>query len=57
MFNKKTIIIISIFILFTVLTPIIKNETRSIERDISKYKKKINVLNKNISSENINYVA
>ena len=55
MFNKKTIIIISIFILFTVLTPIIKNETRSIERDISKYKKKINFLNKNIFEAQLEY--
>jgi hypothetical protein len=55
MINKKTIIIICIFIIFTILTPIIKNETRSIERDITKYQKKINTINRSIFEAQLEY--
>ena len=55
MINKKTIIIICIFIIFTILTPIIKNETRSIERDITIYQKKINTINRSIFEAQLEY--
>ena len=55
MINKKTIIIICIFIIFAILTPIIKNETRSIERDITKYQKKINTINRRIFEAQLEY--
>ena len=55
MFKKKTNIIISIFISFTILIPIIKNKTRSIEKDISKYQKKINILDRSIFEAQLEY--
>jgi hypothetical protein len=48
-FNKKKLIIISIYLSFFIAIPIIKNETRLIERKIQNHKTQIRLLEKNLS--------
>ena len=48
-FNKKKIIIILIYSSFFIAIPIIKNETRIIEKKIQNHKAQIIVLEKNLS--------
>jgi hypothetical protein len=48
-FNKKKIFIILIYISFFISIPIIKNETRLIEKKIQKNKAEIKNLDKNLS--------
>jgi len=47
-FNRKKIIIYSIYISFFIAIPLVKNETRSIEKKIQIYKSEILLLKKNL---------
>jgi hypothetical protein len=48
-FNKKKTIIILIYVSFFIAIPIIKNETRQIEKKIQSHKTQIKSLEKNLS--------
>ena len=54
-YNKKKLIIISIYISFFITIPIIKNETRLIEKKIQSHKSKIFILEKNLSEANLEF--
>tara|TARA_B100000945_G_C20240290_1_gene529619 strand:- start:434 stop:760 length:327 start_codon:yes stop_codon:yes gene_type:complete len=56
MFNKKIIFIVSCFFLLIVITSIIKNNTRNLEKDIFKLKNEISLLEKQISDAEIDFV-
>ncbi|MDA9091820.1 hypothetical protein N9J56_00860 [Pelagibacteraceae bacterium] len=47
--NKKKLIILLAYVSFFIAIPIIKNETRLIEKKIQKYKTEIKILEKNLS--------
>jgi hypothetical protein len=48
-FNKKKLILLLIYISFFIAIPIIKNETRLIEKKIQNHKTQITFLEKNVS--------
>lgn len=53
--KKKKIRLIIVFLLFLVAIPIIKNETRVIEKNITKYKNKINQVEKELFEAQLEY--
>ena len=48
LYNKKKLIIILIYISFFIAVPVIKNESRLIEKKIQNHNKKIFILEKNL---------
>ena len=54
-FNRKKIIIYSIYISFFIAIPLIKNETRSIEKKIQTHKSQILFLEKNLLEANLEF--
>jgi hypothetical protein len=54
-YNKKKLIIILIYISFFITIPIIKNESRLIEKKIQNYEKKIFILEKNLLEANLEF--
>ena len=54
-FNKKKIIIILIYISFFIAVPIIKNETRLIEKKIWSHKSKILFIEKNLLEAHLEF--
>ena len=54
-YSKKNLIIILIYISFFISIPIIKNETRLIEKKIQSHKSKIFILEKNLSEANLEF--
>ena len=54
-FKKKIIIISLIYASFFIVIPVIKNETRLIEKNIQNYKSKILLLEKNLSEAHLEF--
>ena len=54
-FKKKNLIIFLIYISFFIAIPIIKNETRLIEKNIQNYNSEIKVSKKNLSIANLEF--
>jgi len=54
-FNRKKIIIWSIYISFFIAIPLIKNETRLIEKKNQNYKNQILLLEKNLLEANLEF--
>ena len=54
-YNKKKLIIISIYISFFIAIPIIKNESRLIEKKIQSYKSEIFFLEKNLLEASLEF--
>ena len=54
-YKKKKLTIILIYISFFITIPIIKNETRLIEKKIQRHKSKIFILEKNLSEANLEF--
>jgi hypothetical protein len=54
-FNRKKLIIYSIYVLFFIAIPIIKNETRLIEKKIQIYTSQILFLEKNLLEANLEF--
>ena len=54
-FNKKKLIIISIYISFFIVIPIVKNESRMIEKKIENFESKIFILEKNLLEANLEF--
>tara|TARA_B110000971_G_C19844463_1_gene424137 strand:- start:76 stop:402 length:327 start_codon:yes stop_codon:yes gene_type:complete len=54
-FRKKKLIIILIYISFFISIPVIKNESRLIEKKIKSYKSKIFILEKNLLEANLEF--
>jgi len=54
-YKKKKLTIILIYISFFITIPIIKNETRLIEKKIQSHKSKIFILEKNLSEANLEF--
>ena len=54
-YNKKKLIIISIYISFFITIPIIKNESRLIEKKIQKYESQIFIIEKNLLEANLEF--
>jgi len=54
-FKKKKIIIFLIYASFFIAIPVIKNETRLIEKNIQNYKSKILLLEKNLSEADLEF--
>tara|TARA_B100000945_G_C20019762_1_gene429447 strand:+ start:166 stop:477 length:312 start_codon:yes stop_codon:yes gene_type:complete len=55
MFKKTVILSISIFLIFMFLTPIVKNKTRIIEKNIAKLKSEIYILEKQLIEAEVDY--
>tara|TARA_B110000971_G_C19949792_1_gene472820 strand:+ start:782 stop:1123 length:342 start_codon:yes stop_codon:yes gene_type:complete len=55
LFNKKKIIICSIYISFFIAIPLIKNETRLIEKKIRIHKNQILILDQNLLEANLEF--
>ena len=55
MFNKKKLIVISIYISFFIVIPIVKNESRMIEKKIENFESKIFILEKNLLEANLEF--
>ena len=55
MINKKSLITILIFSILLFITSIIKNETRKIEKNISKLNSKIKILEKDLYETQLDY--
>ena len=55
MINKKSLITIFIFSILLFITSIIKNETRKIEKNISKLNSKIKILEKDLYETQLDY--
>ncbi len=56
MFKKSIILSISIFLILSVATSMIKNSSRNLEKDISKLKKEIVLLEKEKSDAEIDFI-
>ena len=56
MFKKSIILSITCFFLLTITTSIIKNKARNLEKDISRLKKDILLLEKQISDAEIDFI-
>tara|TARA_B110000967_G_scaffold12265_1_gene11970 strand:+ start:371 stop:691 length:321 start_codon:yes stop_codon:yes gene_type:complete len=54
-FNRKKLIICSIYISFFIAIPLIKNETRLIEKKIKTYESQIFFLEKNLLEANLEF--
>jgi|TARA_B110000914_G_C15356208_1_gene396282 hypothetical protein len=54
-YNKKKLIIILIYISFFIAIPLIKNESRLIEKKIHSYRSQIFYLEKNLLEANLEY--
>jgi len=54
-FNRKKIIIYSVYASFFIIIPLIKNETRSIEKKIQSHKSQILFLEKNLLEANLEF--
>ena len=54
-FNRKKLIIYSIYVLFFIAIPIIKNETRLIEKKIRIHKNQILILDQNLLEANLEF--
>jgi hypothetical protein len=54
-YNKKKIIIILIYISFFIAVPIIKNESRLIEKKIQNYESQIFILEKNLLEASLEF--
>ena len=54
-YNRKKLIILSTYIIFFIAIPIIKNETRSIEKKIQNHKTQIQILKTNFSEAYIEF--
>jgi len=53
--NKKKIIIILVYLSFIIAIPIIKNESRLIEKKIQKYESQIFIIEKNLLEANLEF--
>ena len=56
MFKKSTIISLCIFFILMFLTPIVKNKTRIIEKNIEKSNKNISILEKQLNDAKIDFI-
>jgi hypothetical protein len=54
-YNKKKLIIISIYISFFITIPIIKNESRLLEKKIQSHKSEIFILEKNLLEASLEF--
>ena len=54
-FNRKKLIICSIYTLFFIAIPLIKNETRLIEKSIQTHKSQLFFLDKNLLEANLEF--
>tara|TARA_B100001029_G_C14945851_1_gene385899 strand:+ start:208 stop:543 length:336 start_codon:yes stop_codon:yes gene_type:complete len=56
MFNRYILISLSIFFTFMILTSVVKNNTRNIEKTIEKLNLQVNVLEKELMDSEIDYI-
>ena len=56
MFNKTILLSITCFFLLTVTTSVIKNKARNLEKDISKLREDISLLEKQMSDAEIEFI-
>jgi len=56
MFKKPIIVSLCIFFILMFLTPIVKNKTRIIEKNIEKSNKEISILEKQLSDAKIDFI-
>ena len=56
MFKKSTIISLCIFCILMFLTPVVKNNTRIIEKNIERLNKEISILEKQLSDAKIDFI-
>ena len=54
-YNKKKLIIIFIYLLFFIAIPIVKNESRLIEKEIQNYESEIFILQKNLLEASLEF--
>ena len=53
--NKKKIIIVLVYLSFFIAIPIVKNESRLIEKKIQKYESQIFIIEKNLLEANLEF--
>ena len=56
MFNKTILLSITCFFLLTITTSVIKNKARNLEKDISKLREDISLLEKQMSDAEIEFI-
>ena len=55
LYNKKKLIIIFIYLFFFIAIPIVKNESRLIEKEIQNYESEIFILQKNLLEASLEF--
>ena len=56
MFSKKLFFTLSVFLVLMITTPIVKNKTRNLEKDIRTISREISILEKNIDDAKIDFI-